>query len=824
MAVGEHDTERDDEPVEIYPDDLWNIIFPFPDAYEAQKEGIQETIKTATDDSGGYVVLEGACGTGKTLLAVVSAISLIRSPMTGFNRIFVATSVKQQLEAFEDDLDSINAHLKDLDADKYDIPNEFLEPVTALSLVGKQDVCPYKYSGHIDPDYIYRNCNDLQEQTDGIVGQYETKDEKGTAAEKLASEAEITQAVGPDKSLDIEDPATHPYPETPPQIQLSSYCPYYAQYRLDEITDNSPIAYEGAVLTAQRLTERSLEQGTCPYEAMKEIAPKAEVIIANYNHVLESQTVRAFTQNLMGDDTFLICDEAHTLIKKARQSFSKSATLTDLHRAIEEIDQVITWSKNGPPEAADAVKKALSQARMSPTDLSGFKEVIRLTAKQAEEQIPSALSRTDLTVEDLQTIDDQSQYDDSEHIPLRDPETIETDDISKIFNYSSYEGRDPPIPRFGTQVRNAIRTAYHEDSKELSTVSQPSNLSVEDVGPFIQQYYLQNHRDYYREAEVLPTDHYEAPTNADGLKHDMQIRQPVKLRVVNCIPAGKLSNTFDQFRSGVLMSATISPQWVYRGVSGLNYLDRTITELQYSLQFPKENRATYGVDVTKFTGSNRNPDYADNEEDRKRIDQIRDEYYEAIKAVVTETPGNVLVAGPAYRDAEWAADRLKKDSDVSKQILEDESSENDETIRLKEEFVSGEPKVLTTGMRGTLTEGVDYDGDALKAAAIFGVPIAYLGNPESDATKHAYSEQFSSDDGSNTGFQFAHGIPAIRKARQAIGRVIRSFDDTGIRVLIDERYCSGPFHGYLSELEQEELETVSYNNLPDKISHFWDTH
>lgn len=820
MAPKQVMSDDDEEPLEIYPEDLWDIIFPFDEAYEAQVDGIEEVITTATDEKGGYVVLEGACGTGKTLLSLVAGLSMIRSPMTDIERIFVTTSVKQQLEAFEDDLQTINDNLRSLNTAHYDMPASFLQPITALTLVGKPDVCPYQYSGHIDTDYIYQNCSDLMEQTDEMIDYYQNKKSRIAAANKLASDADAEKSVPEGTARDVEDPDTHPYREVPPDVDGTPYCPYYAQWRLDDMADNEPINSSGSILTPKELTKRSLQQGTCPHAAMKEVAPDAEVVIANYTHILQPQTVQAFTSNLMGDETFLICDEAHTLTSKAREEFSKSATITQLHEAVDEIDRVIKWAEKGPAEAMNAVEEAFSRHKITASDLKEFQTLIEDTIDYAESAVPSGFKRADSSMQKLRNLGPNMER--SEHVPLTNPEDSTRDDITKAYDFSGYGGNEPPIATLGGQIGDAIGNAHHEVSKVVSDVDAPGDKASKTVGPFIQQYYLQNHTDYYREAEILPEDHYKAPMGNADPNHNIDLPQSILLKVMNCIPANKLANTFDKFGSGICMSATISPAWVYRGETGLNYLDHKITDLQYGLQFPEENRATVAVDVPKFTSGNRRKDWADSKKEEEQIESLRDDYYTAIKKVVTETPGNVLIAGPSYAEADWAADRLESDSDVSKEVLRDGSSDNGTTQKLREQFIEGPPKVLTTGMRGTLTEGVDFSGDALKAVGVFGVPIAHIGNPSAQATIKAYDEQFTEEGTSGAGFQYAFGIPAVRKARQAIGRVIRSGDDVGTRVLIDGRYTSGAFQGYLSEEEQAELEETDPDSLDSVLQRFWE--
>ena len=125
----------------------WRDIFGHPEPYPEQRDGIEAAIEAA--DEGGFLALEGACGTGKTMLALAAGLDRVRDPDTPFERVFVLTSVKQQLRQFEGDLRTINANL----------PEEH-EPISALTLVGKADVCPYarENRGGIDTDTVYDRC------------------------------------------------------------------------------------------------------------------------------------------------------------------------------------------------------------------------------------------------------------------------------------------------------------------------------------------------------------------------------------------------------------------------------------------------------------------------------------------------------------------------------------------------------------------------------------------------------------------------------------------------------------------------------------------
>jgi DNA excision repair protein ERCC-2 len=154
---------------------------------------------------------------------------------------------------------------------------------------------------------------------------------------------------------------------------------------------------------------------------------------------------------------------------------------------------------------------------------------------------------------------------------------------------------------------------------------------------------------------------------------------------------------------------------------------------------------------------------------------------------------------------------------LDKPVLLDESSGDRETESLKDDFFAGDGKVLVTSLRGTLTEGVDYRGDRLSAAVVCGVPIINTARPQTRAVITAYDRRFES------GFETALTVPAVRKARQAVGRVIRGPDERGVRVLLDARYARDSWNGvreYLPEHEREEYQPVSPDMLGIALDRF----
>jgi len=139
----------------------------------------------------------------------------------------------------------------------------------------------------------------------------------------------------------------------------------------------------------------------------------------------------------------------------------------------------------------------------------------------------------------------------------------------------------------------------------------------------------------------------------------------------------------------------------------------------------------------------------------------------------------------------------------------------------KQQFFRGGDKVLVTSTRGTLTEGVDYDGAKLSTCAVVGVPLVNIGSPRVRAVQRAYGDVFGEDDA----FEYALTVPAVRRARQAIGRVIRGADEVGVprvrrpAVLPRRAPLRLPF---LPEEEREEFTRMTPEFLAEQIDRFWD--
>lgn len=777
------------------PDPDWRPIFGHDTPYDDQVDGIETAIETATES--GFLALEGACGTGKTMLALTAGIHLVRDPNSDFERVFALTSVKQQLKQFEADLETINENLP-----------ENWNPVSAMTLVGKADVCPYARAGTggVDETNVYERCEGLRERTRGLAEEMTTG---SLVAEAKSQQIGIADSAGGASYLEAADEPT-PYPMETPEAGAgdTEYCPFYAQFLDDLPEEGDPSEAvpfdptEQGLIETNDLVRLSAGHGSCPHSVMGALLPHVEVLVGNYYHAFDPTTVQSFTGALIDDQTFVVCDEAHMLEPRVRDLVGDSVSdralsdaSTELSRiiepiaAVEETGDETRYGGDARTEAA-TIREALAETDVTIGELRDTRRFLNALEDRLDDRVPAYLDEVEPGWrERLPDLKDHE-------IPLRDPETPETDELTKWAKQNGFDARLWGRLESVCSVTGLVLDTLEEEDKRRAAPA---------VGRTLALWNRADHTDFFREIELERT--------WDNTRPELSWQRAftASYSLHNCLPADAIGERLDDFGGGVLMSATLEPLDVFAEVTGLDHLqseaDRPIVERTYGLEFPEANRASFAVSTPKFTYDNRGDTDAET--------PTRRAYSRAIRQVA-EAPGNVLVGMPSYREAKWAASVL---SDVDKEVLLDEATDDVVTERLKREFFEGDPKVLVTSLRGTLTEGVDYRGDRLAAAIVCGVPIINTSSPQIRAVQTAYDRAFGD------GFRYALAVPAVRKARQAIGRVIRGPDERGVRVLCDERYAKTSWNSVrdlLGQAEREEFQAVGTEMSEYALDQFWE--
>jgi len=275
----------------------------------------------------------------------------------------------------------------------------------------------------------------------------------------------------------------------------------------------------------------------------------------------------------------------------------------------------------------------------------------------------------------------------------------------------------------------------------------------------------------------------------------------VKLFCVN--PSLRLRECMQRGRSSVLFSATLLPIQYYKKLLGA--VDGDYDVYAKSVFNPDKCGLFIARDVTsKYTRRN----------DTEYLNIAR-----YIYEVTKNRYGNYLVFFPSHQFLQQVYERYCEyfyDDQDTECILQEEHMDEEKRERFLFRFsVMTEDRNLlgfcVSG--GIFSEGIDLKNDHLIGAIIIGTSLPQI-CPEREIVKRYFDEQGES------GFDYAYKLPGINKVLQAAGRVIRTQDDIGIVVLLDERFEQNQYRRLFPH-EWQNIESVKIDEISGRIEKFW---
>ncbi len=222
-------------------------------------------------------------------------------------------------------------------------------------------------------------------------------------------------------------------------------------------------------------------------------------------------------------------------------------------------------------------------------------------------------------------------------------------------------------------------------------------------------------------------------------------------------------------RAAAMFSATLTPPGYYKNVLGCP--DARAVALESP--FPAEHLGLYCLPVSTR--------YRDRE---KSVTAISD----ALAVLANGKIGNYLAFFPsyAYLKQVWE-DFSARYPDIETLVQESGLDDAGRAAFLEKFTPDPERTLLGFGvMGGIFGEGVDLVGDRLIGCAVVGVGLPQV-SPRQEVLKRYYDEL------SGTGFEYAYRYPGMNKVLQAAGRVIRTQEDKGVVLLLDDRFARGEY-------------------------------
>ena len=274
-------------------------------------------------------------------------------------------------------------------------------------------------------------------------------------------------------------------------------------------------------------------------------------------------------------------------------------------------------------------------------------------------------------------------------------------------------------------------------------------------------------------------------------------RFKVKLFCVN--PAANLQKYLEQGSSTIFFSATLLPIRYYKKLLSVEPDDYAVYA---ESPFPYENRLLIiGRDVsTRYT-----------QRGRAMYRRIA----EYIVAVAEARRGKYMAFFPSYRFMEDVYEEFIGMASGITAVVQSQSMDEKEREQFLERFeISGsEGMVGFCVMGGIFSEGIDLADDRLIGAVVVGT-----GLPQVCIDREIVRQYF--DACGLDGFDYSYRYPGMNKVLQSAGRVIRTENDRGIIVLLDDRFCQKQYRE-LFPREWKAGRICSVGDIKDAAERFW---
>lgn len=275
-------------------------------------------------------------------------------------------------------------------------------------------------------------------------------------------------------------------------------------------------------------------------------------------------------------------------------------------------------------------------------------------------------------------------------------------------------------------------------------------------------------------------------------------RFKVKLFCVN--PAANLQNYLEQGNSTIFFSATLLPIRYYKKLLSVETDDYAVYA---ESPFPEENRLLIiGRDVsTRYT---------------QRGQIMYRQIAEYIAAVAEARRGNYMAFFPSYRFMEDVYEEFIRRAPGITAVVQSQFMDEKEREQFLERFEASDSAGLVgfCVMGGIFSEGIDLAADRLIGAVVVGTGLPQVCNDREIVKQYFDSRGMD-------GFDYSYRYPGMNKVLQSAGRVIRTENDRGIIVLLDDRFCQKRYQE-LFPREWKVSRICSVGDIKEEAERFWE--
>ena len=471
----------------------------------------------------------------------------------------------------------------------------------------------------------------------------------------------------------------------------------------------------------------ALQHGICPYYLSQELARWADVVVADYHYFYDSAAMLYALAQQQGWRVGVLVDEAHNLLERARSMYTAPLSQFDLAAA-----------RRSTTSATGAVKKALDALQRQWNALNKAQAVLPQRATDSEADGASGAQSLPLFAQAAaQTVSG-----------LREPR--------HTGSHTAYQSYAAIPPALLAAVQRAIGA--------IADVQADQALPAGD--PVLTLYWALLHFQALAE-QFGPHALFDAQLAPPLLARGGQPRTPVStLCIRNVVPAPHLAARHAAAQATVLFSGTLSPPQFYRDLLGLPadtaWLEVDAPFAAHQLQ----------VRIARHISTR----WRDREASLAPLADLIARQYAG-------QPGNYLCFVSSFDYLQRVAASLQRLHPQLPLWQQERSMDEAGRAAFLERFVEGGQGVGLAVLGSAFAEGVDLPGTRL-----IGAFVATLGLPQVNPVNEAMQRAMDAAMGAGRGHDYTYLYPGLRKVVQAAGRVIRTEQDRGVVVLVDDRF------------------------------------
>ncbi|MFZ3169433.1 MAG: helicase C-terminal domain-containing protein [Candidatus Methanoperedens sp.] len=742
--------------------------FPYINFRENQELMLDKVEEAMKKDNHTVLMIDAPTGSGKT--SVIAPIFANK----GDKKFIVTVRTNSQIEIY----------LKEIT----EICNRTTKKPSIAYIVGKEKLCKLSVSSAICGSLVENTrklieykINELQLKEynplldKNLIEEMERKfDEKPISIEYFIDENENTLLRNENETL---------------------ICPYYLfskrGYFIDDkisISNSLEIETKAQEFLSHPLPPdqaKKICKNVCPYECMATAAKNSDVTILMHNHILD-ESIRSKTYRKLGvnqENVVLLIDEAHNIGEATERNTSEKFDKNLIESAIKQLEDLYSFKWDEIPgkdtfKIIEYLKDNFGFNNVTvDKKIEDFKNIIISTEnKSLSFRLNNDETKANLIIDDFTT--DEFLVN-KRNVLLKVFKNI--DSKNEAFNKNN---TSELLYKVLLKLKNILDKDGNEhyftpellNNNLFNNLEQNAQISVVDKSLTYAK--LLNDIDNSEFNEVQPLGKVAALlsiinhfNNNDQyilrIGKDETNKKNIILELINLDPSSTLSKIADSHSTTIMMSGTFSPIELYE----LYYFGKKGRAEIHSVpnSFPSQNRLIIGINDVSTISANRDD---------------KTNYKKCIDMFITDIPGNIALFFTSYqmkRDYSTDCNDITKKN--KKEFFDQENGIADEIFEKFKNAGKNKGGVLIALCGGTLSEGKDYRGDALKGAMMIGLPLGPRGT-----FQEMKDEYYIGRYGVNNGDFIAYRLPAMNKALQALGRVIRDRDETGILILADSRF------------------------------------